>query len=131
MVPIVLLLIILANTPTDSFVLLGGPNTKLNTIADVQAHIYGTAYIHYWCDIITVHGEVAWSQNSQFCGQKSGVCQDSVVQAKTMVKTQDAGLACDFGAVIQALAFTPGWNEKNFQVSQRDSHTPLVGRPFA
>lgn len=43
----------------------------------------------------------------------------SMVQVNTMVSAQDAGLASDYGAVIQALAFTPGWSENNFQVIKR------------
>jgi len=38
------------------------------------------------------------------------------MQAKTMTKSQNAALASNVGAVIQALAYTPGWAEKNFQV---------------
>lgn len=42
-----------------------------------------------------------------------------LMQAKRMTKAQDAALASNVGAVIQALAYTPGWAEKNFQVCIR------------
>ena len=49
-----------------------------------------------------------------------------MAQAKDMVKTEDAGLSSDFGAVIQALAFTPSWNETNFQVREETPFRPLM-----